>query len=425
MSDSGSTEQDGSVRSRKTLLWFWNGPELLLLGGILTLGVVILLIHLLTWGIPVWKETHRFVRGQCVAEKLYLHKRTDGQGDLSYRPEIFIRFSHNGHNFGIRAFDRLTLTENEGYFYNRPEAEAALREYHVGQTYPCWFLPDDPRTVILKKDPVIWGWLFLVVPVSLVVFGLSGLIWQARRRGISREKLVKPQGHKARYPTVPTVMEINESPGTELAFRLPIVVSPIIQNGVGVILALLWNAVSWSTFLYVLSVRADNLDLGLALLFGLIFCGAGLVCLGWFSWRLISILRTGTTILEISDHPIVPDRKYRIALRQNGGLFARRYRIDVVCDEVARFRQGTDTLTNQKEVFRLPLFERTDFLIPSGETFREDFFMKIPFGAMHSLSTEFNQILWKVVIEIKMKKTGTITRESPLVVMPYSPDLRD
>lgn len=425
MSDIGSTEQNRSVKGQKTVLKFWNWPELLLLGGILSLGIAILLIHLLTWGIPAWRQSRRLVRGECAAEKLYVHNRPDENGQIGYRPEILIRFSANGKEYRLRAYDRLTLTEDEGFYYDRAGAERMAKEFRVGESYPCWFRPDDPTAVIIKKDSVFWGWLFLLIPVSLTVFGLFGLIWQAKKRSVSREKFVKPQSHKERYPTVPTSGEINESPGTDLTYRLPTVFSPVIETAFGVILAILWNGVSWWTFFYVLSVRADRLDLLLAILFGVIFCGTGLASLIWFCWRFQSILHTGTTILEISDHPIVPDRKYRVALRQSGSLFARLYRIDIVCDEIARYRQGTDTLTNQKEVFRLPLFAKSDFLIPRGETFREEFFMKLPLGAMHSLSTESNLIRWKIVVEIKTKKAGTIKRESPIVVLPYSPDLRD
>ena len=86
MAENESTGLRKSVKNQRLFLRFWSGPELLLLGGLFSLGVLIFVIHLLTWGIPAWKESVRLVRGECYVEKLILHKRTDQNGNLAYRP---------------------------------------------------------------------------------------------------------------------------------------------------------------------------------------------------------------------------------------------------------------------------------------------------------------------------------------------------
>ena len=85
---------------------------------------------------------------------------------------------------------------------------------------------------------------------------------------------------------------------------------------------------------------------------------------------------------------------------------------------MTRYTKGTDVLTNKKEVLRFPLFERIDFHVPSGETFCEEFFMKVPLGAMHSFISDSNEIRWKISVLIKTGRTGTILREAPIVVVP-------
>lgn len=399
----------------------WKSSELLLLGGLTLLGCLILTIHLLTWGVSFWEEANRHVEGVCTVQKLYLHQRKDNQGEVFYRPEIQIDYLVGGVMRSARAFDRSTMTEDQGFVYSRRAAEELLLQFQTGGQYPCWFRADDPGFVILRKNTAsFWGWWFLLIPVTLIVFGLGGLFWQARSRSESKERRSIDSRRKTLYPTVPESHRINESPGTELAFRLPLAFFPVFQTITGLTLAIFWNLISWFVFLYILSIRRTTADFWLAILFGLIFCGTGFVFLPWFIHRVRTAFGAGRTILEISDHPIVPGRKYRFALLQNGVLTAYHYNVVLSCEEVTRYRQGTDTLTHRKEVFRLPLFSKDDLLVPAGETRREEFFLKIPIGTMHSFTSEFNQINWKIIIDIETKGKTHLQRECPLVVLPHS-----
>jgi uncharacterized membrane protein YedE/YeeE len=410
------------VKESRLIFKWWKVSEICILGPLFLLGILFSVIHLYVWGIPTWREAHRYVSARCVVENRYVHSWVDRNGHVGYRPEILIRFEDRaGQSFLCRAYDESTLTEGKGYTYTLEEATKAAQEFEPGTVCICHYQPEEPTRVLLKRHFEIWGWLFLVIPVSISVLGASVLIWLAKRRSLSREWLAKPIKNRRRYPTVPAARQINESPGIDLAYRLPMTLSPIIQNLAGLAISFLWNLVAVGTFAFVLSVRSDRLDLILAMLFGLTYGGIGILALIVFSRRVIRTLRTGTTILEISNHPVFPNRTYRLSLRQNGFLVAKSYTIDLVCDEIARFRDGTDTLTNKQEVLRIPLYARDDLRIPSGETFREEFFLKIPAGAMHSFQTDSNEIRWKVSVLIKTGKTGTIRRECPIIILPYSP----
>ena len=399
----------------------WKSSELLLLGGLVLLGCLILAIHLLTWGVSFWEEANRHVEGVCTVRKLYLHQRKDNRGEVFFRPEIEIDYSVGGAIRTARAYDRSTMTEDQGFVYGRAAAEEMLLCYETGRRYPCWYRADNPSFVILRKNTAsFWGWWFLLIPVTLIGFGLGGLFWQARRRSVSKEKRSVDSRRASLFPTVPESQRINESPGTELAFRLPLAFFPVFQTITGLTLAIVWNLISWYLFFYIFSIRQTTADLWLAILFGLVFCGTGLVFLPWFLHRVRTAFGVGRTILEISDHPIVPGRKYRLALLQNGFLSARHYDIFVLCEEVTRYRQGTDTVTHHKEVFRLPLFTKADLLVPAGETRREEFFLKLPIGAMHSFTAEFNQINWKIAIDIEVQGKTHLKRECPLVVQPHT-----
>ena len=401
----------------------WQASELYLLGPLVVLGVLFSLIHLFTWGIPTWREAHRYLSARCVVENRYIHSWIYQDGRVAYRPEILISFQDRaGRPFLCKAYDRTTLSETEGFTYTLAEASKAVQEFQPGETRFCRYIPEEPTQVILKRDFQIWGWLFMAITVSVAVFGASVLIWLAKKRSVSEEKFAKPFHNRLRYPTVPIPRQINESPGTDLAYRLLMTFSPIVPNLIGLGLATLWNLIALGTFIFVLSVRSDRLDLILAILFGLVFCGGGTAAFFLFLRRVIRNMRTGTSILEISNHPVYPNRTYRLSLRQNGYLAANSYAVELICEEIARYRQGTNTLTNRKEVLRIPLFSRSDFRIPSGETCREEFLMKVPAGAMHTFHTHSNDIRWKISVLIRSGKSGTIRRECPIIVMPYSPD---
>ena len=278
----------------------------------------------------------------------------------------------------------------------------------------------NPSSVDLDKDLSFWGWWFLLIPVTLIFFGAGGLLVSAFTRSRSKEQRRVAQHRQSLYPMVPDTERTNESPGTELAIRLPLVSFPVLQTVTGLVLAILWNVLAWVVFFSILSIQKDRFDLILAILFGLVFCGTGLVFLPWFIARFRAAFGIGTTILEISDHPIWPGRKYRLALLQSGRLHASRYRVSVLSEEVTRYRQGTDTLTNRKEVFEKILFSRDDLSISADQTVHEDFFLEIPIGAMHSMTAEYNQIHWKIVIDIEVTPTLKLRRECPLIVMPLA-----
>ena len=407
----------------KLIIKRWRASELYLLGPLVVLGILFSLIHLFTWGLPTWREARRYVSARCVVVNPYIHNLIDQDGHIGYRPEVLIQFQDRaGRDFLCKAYDRTTLSESEGYTYTLAEASKAVRDYLPGETLFCRYLPEDPTQVILKRDFQIWGWLFMAITVSVAVFGTSVLVWLAKKRSVSAEEFAKPFRSRERYPTVPTPRQINESPGTDLAYRLLMTFSPIVPNLIGLGLAALWSLIALGTFIFVLSVCENRLEMVFAILFCLIFCGLGAAVFCLFLRRVVRIMRTGTSILEISNHPVYPNRTYRLSLRQNGYLAASSYTVEAVCEEIARYRQGTNTLTNRKEVLRIPLFSRADFRIPSGETCREEFFMKIPPGAMHTFHTHSNDIRWKISVLIRTGKSGTICRECPIIVMPYSPD---
>ncbi|MDO5580411.1 MAG: hypothetical protein Q4G69_04710 [Planctomycetia bacterium] len=397
-----------------------NSSELFLVGGIFSLGILILVIHLTTWGRSVWEESEGLVRSTATVQERYIHARPNQKGILYYRPEVLIVYEANGRPYAMRAYERRTLTEDQGFLYDKQTAQEMLDLFPREAKVPCWYSSEHPERVLLVKDNNIWGWIFLIIPVILISFGVCGLVVRIRYRMRSEEQRAIIQKRKSIYPTVPNSGLINESPGIRLSFRLPLTLFPMFHFLFVFFLMLLWNGVSWAIFIYLISHRTGWIDLINAILFGGIFCGAGLVFLPRITRLFKRSFAVGTTILEISDHPVIPTRKHRLSLIQYGRLTAKSYRISAVSEEIARFRQGTDTITNHREVFRQILFEKNDINIPAGQSLSEDFFLRLPCGVMHSMSSEHNEIRWKLIVEITISESSVYCRECPLIVLPYT-----
>lgn len=283
-----------------------------------------------------------------------------------------------------------------------------------------WVLPQ-------WREPTgsVWGWYFLIsVPLPLLVFGGLGLWWTLRDRHRSREYQAAHQNPatRERYATLPSYAGINDSPGTHLTWRLPTRSQPSLKLLGLACFTLFWNTVSWWVWVYLLLQPLTPPHLVACVLFGLLFCGTGLVLVGWIIHQLLLAFSIGPTILEISDHPIVPNRSYRLLLVQSGVVRVRRLEVAVTCSEVTRFRQGTDTLTSTREVFHETLYESEDIEIGRGVPMQQEMVLKLPLGVMHSMRCEHNELVWRLVAFVEPTGSSPLLRDCPIVVLPATLD---
>ena len=126
----------------------------------------------------------------------------------------------------------------------------------------------------------------------------------------------------------------------------------------------------------------------------------------------------GPTLVEISDHPLTPGGQYRLFLSQSGWLTMNRLRVLLICEEIATYRQGTDTRTEIREVFRKELFRRDNFEIRGGMPFECDIDLALHDGAMHSLAADHNEIAWTLLVEADAAGWPQCKRAFPVIVRP-------
>jgi hypothetical protein len=224
---------------------------------------------------------------------------------------------------------------------------------------------------------------------------------------------------KAGYPHIPAGKEITDSPGTKLAFRLPIGTSPgwvlfgwaaacLAYNGVVAIFA--WGAIAghlggtpdWFLTIFIIP-----------------FAAIGVWLIVFFVRQLAVNTGIGPTMVEISDQPLYPGERYRLSLTQTGRLKINSLRVWLVCDEEATYRHGTDTRTESQRVYQQVLLDRDRLDLKRGQPFEANCEIELPRGVMHSFKSEHNEVSWKVVVKGQVAAWPDYERCFPVIVYPH------
>jgi hypothetical protein len=148
----------------------------------------------------------------------------------------------------------------------------------------------------------------------------------------------------------------------------------------------------------------------------------GLGAIGVFFRRLMAATAVGPTRVEISDHPVEPGGRYGVFLSHSGWRAMTDLRVSFVCQEVATFRQGTNTRTETREVYRQELFHRQPVEHPKGAPFEAEIELNLSRGIMHSFAAEHNEIHWTLVVEGRPEGRPDYKRAFPVVVRPATGD---
>jgi len=396
-------------------------------GGLLLSGVAV----------PEWRINYRFLPTTCTILGKGLARRTtatatasaDGLGNSAWQPCLRVRYrTMTGDVENWSRPPRRTLTSD------REQALAGLKAWRLGDSVPGWYDPDDETTVVLERGYSWWMWLLtLLLPGALVSFGGMGLARAIQRWGKSQERCAVPSRyseildplatgprHAIDHPGVPACDDLVNSPGTFLAYRLPIE-SPENWTLMGFgLFALLWNSV-----LAVLAVGAGLDLLGgrvdwflLALLVP--FAAVGIAGIVLFARRLLLASAVGPTQVEISGQPLRPGGSYELLLAQGGSGTLKSLRLSLTLEEQATFTQGTDTRTEKLAVWSREIHSWHDLHLVPGARFEARSTVTIPADAMHSFASGHNAVRWRIEVRGTHARWPAFIRTFPLVVFPVA-----
>ena len=221
------------------------------------------------------------------------------------------------------------------------------------------------------------------------------------------------------YPTVPEP-DRKDSPGTVLAVRLAARLTPgqvLRYEGLGLLVLGAALAAVAGALYGVSGLRARPPALFLGAVAGL--RGVGWLVLLFFFLRQWRIVRgVGPTVVEVSAFPLVAGEPARLYLSQSGPLRVESLHVTLVCEESAKYRQGTDTRTEKRCVFRGDVHCAARFAIDRERPYEGRWELAVPGTAMHSFRSAHNEVCWKVVVEAELEGLPRYSQEYPLVVRP-------
>lgn len=285
----------------------------------------------------------------------------------------------------------------------------------------------------VKELQIGYGfWLMVLLMTSFVLIGGTGVIWAVLQIGTSAErrsalarhagKLVPEDAPQPEFPGIPTYEGLTDSPGTELAFRLPSDHSPGWSLLAATTFCLLWNGSVFGLAGYAIQSHVNlQSDRGPEwLLTGLLFpfAAVGVWSIYYLAQLLFRLTGLGTTTLEISAHPILPGERYEIVLCQGGHIHVEHLEVWLVCQEEATYRQGTDVRTEFRVVFEERLFQVQNIDIEPSKPYKTAFEFELPIAAMHSFQTAHNGVHWRLVVDGAVVGWSDFERGYPIIVHP-------
>lgn len=407
---------------------------------LLAVGAAGLWAVLSWWIVPHWQADYDFVEtvGTIVDARIE-ETQVAALDKPVYRARFEVEYEFDGVKRRV-----WTLDASSDYSADRADEQRVLERFVVGEQYPAWFAPRDPDRVVLQRGGNWWIWLLLVIPVPFITIGAGGLVytimnWRTsseRRAASLRSKRRKPtvvgdddrvaasgeadslSAAQSELPTVPLAENLTNSPGTHLAYRLPMssesswrllgaVLFCVLSAGVTT--ACVWLAIA-------AHVRADAdwlLDISILPLGGVTAWSVSLVARQWTVSNAV-----GPTMIEIADHPLFPGETCELMVLQSGRLAVEWLEVTLVCTEQASYQQGTDVRSESSVVWRERVLRCERFRIDDDQPFQRKCLATVPGGAMHSLCCPSNEIRWSIVVRGAAEGWPVFERCFPIVVYP-------
>lgn len=285
--------------------------------------------------------------------------------------------------------------------------------------------------LLFNPEPTSDLGMMYVLNISLILIGGGGIMMAVVQYGISAERRKAitlgrpaldvmqdnlPSAH--RFPTIPPDADTTDSPGVRLRYRLPQT-----ESHFWPILAATLFFGSWAivTVTLAAAVGVGFWQSTPNWLFVCLLPGC-LIVSSWsgkyFLQQLSGLTRIGPTVLEISQHPLVPGAECDVFLSQSGLLQFKSFKVTLVCEEQTSYHQGTDLRVEAVAVFRDRLIMHQDQTVRPGTALEDEFTLSIPETAMHSFRGQYNRIQWKLVVEGRSLSMPTFTHSFPIIVHP-------
>jgi hypothetical protein len=127
---------------------------------------------------PDYRETRCTVFGSALQIFEGRTRPARPRPSASYKPVFAVRYPVDGGE----TFSSGYASPSAINFNSAAGTEAVFARFAPGTTHPCWYDPQDPKTVLLARGPG-GAYLFALLPLPVLAIGLMLLRGGARRRG--------------------------------------------------------------------------------------------------------------------------------------------------------------------------------------------------------------------------------------------------
>ena len=275
-------------------------------------------------------------------------------------------------------------------------------------------------------------WLVVIVLISFILLGGRGLAVTLLKMGTSPERrsALSRQAEWLRtlseeepppFPSVPVGSNLDNSPGVQLAYRLP-----TSQTNAWLLIMTATFTVVWNALVVILvrevwlSIEQEHPDWPATLAL-LPFGGISAWSLWFIGRQLLLQWAIGPTQVEVSQHPLELGQSCRVIVAQSGQLKIDQLSIHFVCEERSTYQQGTDIRTDRQCVQNVRLYEGRDIAVTPAEPFSMELDLRVPPGGMHSFQSSHNAVEWELAVRVVPTRWAPFERRFPLIVRPAVP----
>jgi hypothetical protein len=124
-----------------------------------------------------YRETRCTVFGSEIVSFEHRSRSGDRERSESFKPVFAVRYMVDG----VETFSTGYTTPSAMNFNSRAGAGSVFERFAIGATHPCWYNPQDPKTVVLVRGPG-GAYFFALLPIPVLLIGLDGLTGARRRR---------------------------------------------------------------------------------------------------------------------------------------------------------------------------------------------------------------------------------------------------
>jgi hypothetical protein len=194
---------------------------------------------------------------------------------------------------------------------------------------------------------------------------------------------------------------------------LPVAASFVKPSGQlsAIAFAIVWTGLSGASLVAILVTRQFG-----GALFITPFVGIGVYVLVTTLKGVLS--RMKLPVVELSEDPIFLGDELLIHVEQRGPAKVNRLQVDLVCREKVSYREGTDSRTEQADVYTVELLDEQGKKLGMGERWPHQMRTVLPTVAPHSFAAPSNSVAWLVRVRADIDNWPDYDEAFELRVLP-------